>query len=195
METIFEKINEKPITLEIEPKAPKGDPPYPAQYYRHNSSLFNAMIPPQSGAISIGDIKSRNYNSALGVSGNSMSDFRWISGQSSGAINMSSMRNSIMFKGYQTEYYKDHRSHQYTNPSGQEIDYAMKQRYENCLTMSTAMANALMSKGFNYIQDMGSNGKAFGAVRRIDSANVKNGDWQWHGFCLRWGTTYIRVYK
>ena len=173
---------------------PFSNPPYPGAYYRFNRSVYDSMIPPQTGAISVDSMMSKNY-----FGGSSFNDFRKISGQKSGTIISDNFRESIIFKINKVEYYKNHRSGQYTTPSGQEIDYCMMSGAGgaswNCLQMSTGMANALISQGFQYIQDMGTDGNAWGEVRRIDSANVKNGDWQWHNFCMRWGTYYIRVYK
>ena len=189
METVSGKIDEKPITLNIMPKG--GDPPFPASYYRFNRSTYDSMIPPQAGTISTSDMMSRNY-----FGGSSYSHFRRMSGHSSGPIYASNFRNSIIFKVYKEEFYKDHRSSTIVNVAGTEIDYSMMQRGGGPLhNMSTAIVSALKSQGFNYIQDMGTDGNLLGAVRSIDSANVKNGDWQWWDFCTRYGWYYIRVYK
>lgn len=172
----------------------QSDPPYPGGYYRFNRSVCDGMIPPQGGAISVADMRYRDFWGRSDFNG-----YRAMSGQPSGAIYASSFRNSIIFRVWKEEWWKNHRSAQYTDPRGAEIDYCMMSGAGgaswNCLQMSTGMANALISQGFQYIQDMGPNGDAWGGVRRIDSANVKNGDWQWWDFCMRWGTYYIRVYK
>lgn len=171
-----------------------SDPPYPGGYYRFNRGNYDAMIMPQSGSVYVSQMRDRNYSRAT-----SFGDYRYMSGYSSGTIYASGFKNSMLIKVYKEEWWKNHRSAQYVLPSGSEIDYCMMSGAGgtswNCLQMSTGMANALISQGFTYIQDMGTAGNAWGGVRRIDSANVKNGDWQWHDFCNRWGWYYIRVYK
>ncbi|MGL5713668.1 MAG: hypothetical protein ACRCX2_11665, partial [Paraclostridium sp.] len=187
METISGKINGQPITLEI---LPKGDPPYPGGYTRFDRGQFDLMLPPQGGPISIGFMNDRNYYGR-----NSLSNFTHMSGQLSGPISMAQMRNSFVLRFVKTEYYKDHRSGQSIGVNGAEIDYYMMIKGGGPVhCMSVHLVNTLKSLGFNYMQDKGADGGQQGAVRSIDSANVKNNDWQWWGFCERYGSYYVRFY-
>lgn len=168
----------------------KGNPPYPGGYYRFNDAQFMDMVPPQ-GTIGVGDIRYRDYWGRSDFNG-----FRNMAGKPDGAISAYDLRNSFILKCNKIEYYKDHRDNQILTVRNEEIDYSMMVKGgAPVFNMSVAMVNKLKSMGFYYMQDMGSSGFDYGTVVHLDSANVKNNDWQWWGFATRYGLSYIRFFK
>ncbi|MGL5594117.1 MAG: hypothetical protein ACRDDH_09300 [Cetobacterium sp.] len=189
MEIVRGKINGNPITLEM--KEVKGDPPYPAGYYRFDRGQYDLMMPPQGGPINIANMSDKSYYGR-----DNLNIFRMMSGQFSGQVSMAQFRNSFVLRFVKTEYYKDHRSGQAIGVNGAEVDYSMMAKGGGPVhCMSVALVNTLKSFGFNNMQDLGADGWQQGATRSIDSANVKNNDWQWWDFCPRYGSYYVRFYK
>lgn len=173
--------------------------PHEPGYNEFYRSSFDVNYTAPSGSILWSSMKTKNYNSQLGVSGNYMSDYRCLFGKPSGTISMADSRNCMMFKGWQTEHGDYERTMEWFCANGARVAYSTSHKISseswNCLEMSQGLANTLMSLGFTTIQDMGADGQLYGATRRIDSANIKNGDWQWWNFAMRWGVQWIRVYK
>ena len=128
-----------------------------------------------------------------------LNNMRNIVGKPSGTLGVSGFSSSMLVRFNQIGYDKNNRAMYSYDSYGREIDWCNSNKGGssnwNCFQMSSSMANTLMSLGYNYVQDMGSDGWGYGAVRAINSANVKNDDWQYWDFGMRWERSYMRFYK
>ena len=133
------------------------------------------------------------------TSSRDLNNMRNIVGRPSGTLGMAEFSSSMLVRFNQNEFNNRNRDMYSYDFYGREIDWCNSNKVGpynwDCFQMSSSMANTLMSLGYNYVQDMGVDGWGYGAVRAINSANIKNDDWQYWDFGMRFGQSYMRFYK
>lgn len=163
---------------------------------RFNRTNFDSARVKGTNELNWNTISRTIHNTQL----NDINSMRNIIGKANGqTMSYLDFTNSMLIRFNQREFDKNNRDMFSYDFYGREIDWCNSNKGGsanwNCFQMSRDMANTLMSLGYQYIQDMGSDGWGFGAVRRIDSAEIKNDDWQYWNFGMRWGQSYMRFYK